>query len=45
MYYLGANVFGISNKKITNPSNFEILKLNKKIKSKNIDIRKRTIYW
>lgn len=31
MYYLGANVFGISNKKITKPSNFEILKLNKKI--------------
>ena len=35
----GAKVMGISNKIITNPSNFKAIKLKKEILSKNIDIR------
>ena len=37
---LGAKVLGISNGVLTNPSNFKILKLEKKINHKNFDIRK-----
>ena len=36
---LGAKVLGISNGVLTNPSNFKILKLEKKINHKNFDIR------
>ena len=40
MHYMGADVLGISNGIISKPSNFEILKLDKKIKTKIVDIRK-----
>ena len=36
---LGANVLGISSSIPTKPSHFELLKLNKKIKSKKINIQ------
>ena len=36
---LGAKVMGISNKIITNPSNFKAIKLKNEIISKNVDIR------
>ena len=39
MNFLGADVMGCSYGKRTDPSNFDILKLKKKIKSKKIDIR------
>ena len=39
MKHIGADVFGISNEIITKPSNFKVLKLDKIIKSKRIDIR------
>ena len=39
MHYMGANVLGISNGNISYPSNYEVLQLNKKIKSKKIDIK------
>ena len=39
MHYMGAKVMGISANYITKPSNFEVLKLKKRIKSKKIDIR------
>ena len=39
MYHMGANVLGLSNGNISYPSNYEILKLKKKIKSKKIDIK------
>ena len=37
--YLGAKVIGISNEVLTKPSNFEIVKLNKKINHNIVDIR------
>ena len=40
MHYMGADVLGISNGIVSKPSNFEILKLDKKIKTKIVDIRK-----
>ncbi len=39
MHYMGANVMGISANYITKPSNFQVLKLKNKIKSKKIDVR------
>lgn len=39
MYLMGAKVMGISNNRISTPSNFKILDLEKKIVSKIIDIR------
>lgn len=39
MYHLGAKVMGISNGYTSQPSNFKILKLEKKITHKKIDIR------
>jgi len=39
MHHLGADVMGCSFGKKTVPSNFEILRLKKKIKSKEVDIR------
>lgn len=38
MNLMGAKVLGISNKNISNPSNFQVLNLKKKIRSKKIDI-------
>ncbi len=39
MYYYGAKVLGISNGYPSNPSNFKILNLQKKIQNINIDVR------
>lgn len=39
MYLMGAKVMGISNSRTSTPSNFKILNLKNKIKSKTIDIR------
>lgn len=36
---LGAKVLGISNGVLTNPSNFKVQKLNRKIKNRKLDIR------
>ncbi len=38
MHHMGANVLGISNGNVSYPSNYEILQLKKKIKTKKIDI-------
>ena len=39
--YLGAKVIGVSNEVLTKPSNFEIVKLKKKINHNIVDIRKQ----
>jgi len=38
--HMGANVMGVSSNTVSNPSNFEILKLKNKIFDKKIDLRK-----
>lgn len=39
MHYMGANVMGVSNGDVSRPSNFRILKIKNKIKSKKFDIK------
>ena len=39
LHHMGANILGISSKYVSSPSHFRILKIEKKIKSKNIDLK------
>ena len=39
LHYMGANILGISSNYVSSPSHFRILKIKKKIKSKNIDLK------
>ena len=43
LYSMGSKILGISRDIITNPSLYKILKLDKKIKTKYIDISKEQI--
>ena len=39
LHHMGANILGISSNYVSSPSHFKILKIEKKIKSKNIDLK------
>ena len=39
LHHMGANILGISSNYVSSPSHFRILKIEKKIKSKNIDLK------